>query len=77
MCVVECEIINIHSFVPIPVGLESRLHAQHFAHDGFAMQQARVGAEGTLHHGVDVVQRILREDVVRQRIDRVDQLIEK
>src|SRR5262249_16367910 len=54
-----------------------RLHAQHLAHDSFAMQQARVRPEGTLHHSIDVMQRILRKDVVRQRIERVDQLIEK
>ena len=41
------------------------------------MQQARVGPERTLHHGVNVVQEILRENIVRQWIDRIDQLIEE
>ena len=71
------EIVYVHPFVPIPIGLECCLHAQHLAHDGFTMQQARVGPERTLHHGVNVVQEILRENIVRQWIDRIDQLIEE
>jgi hypothetical protein len=41
------------------------------------MQQVRVGPEGTLHHGVNVVQVIHIEEIVRQWIDRIDQLIEE
>ena len=39
------------------------------------MEQARVRAKGTLHHSVDVVESILGKNIVRQGIDRVDQLI--
>src|SRR5256885_17040442 len=70
-------VCHVYPLVPVPVRLKSRLDAENLAHDSLPMQQARIGSERALHHGINVVQIILREDAVRERINRIDQLIEE